>query len=457
MAVRITSAALHERPEDGRERPARYDASPLRWSHLAAASERLAASLEYETTLRTVAALTLPLRGSWSIVDLVEDDGATFRVAVVHPDPERQALARALGPGWPPRRDHACGIPSAALTGRSELVARVPAEVLAQAAEEGDRVQLARLGIASLITVPMVAHGRIIGAMTFLSSIPGRAFREEDVALAEDLARRCAVAIANARLHREALGRAEAEEARRRAEIADQVKQELLMLLSHELRTPLNGIAGYLELLDTEMAGPLTPRQRSYVERLQASERQLLRMVEDMLDFIRLSSGGEIHYQLADVPLAPVVGGLDLAFRPALEEKGIELRTDCPGELTVFADATKLWQILFNLMSNARKFTQEGGMVSVACAAEGGRVDVRVTDTGVGIPAAKLDRIFLAFTQAEDLTLTRGKDGLGLGLTVSRQLARGMGGTLSGSCGPDGGCIFTLSLPRYPGPDPLVA
>jgi signal transduction histidine kinase len=457
MVDRSTYLHQDQRARDGRQRFAPRHPAGLDWAFLANASERLADSLDYDTTLHTVAGLCMPMHGCWTIVDLLDGDGAARRLAVVHPDPDRGALAGRLESAWPPRRHHGQSVPVAALTGESELIADVTEAVLAEVAGGDDELRvLRRLEIVSLITVPMVAHGRTIGAMTFVSSSHERVFQDEDVALAEDLARRCAVAIANARCHCDALARADAYEARRRAEIAAQVKTELLMLLSHELRTPLNGIAGYLELLDTEMPGPLTPRQRLYVERLQAGEHQLLRMVEDMLDFIRLSAGGEIHYDLADVPLARVVRTLDLAYRPVLEEQGIEFRTDCPADLSAFADATKVWQILFNLLSNARKFTQRGGRVSVECVAEGERVEMRVRDTGVGVQAAKLDRIFQAFTQADDLTLTRDKEGLGLGLTVSRQLARGMGGGLSGWSVPGGGCTFTVSLPRHPGQHPLL-
>jgi signal transduction histidine kinase len=417
-----------------------------RWSFLAEASDHLADSLDYETTLRTVAGLSLPLLGSWSIVDLCDADGTVRRLAIVHHDPEMQKLARQLEEGWPPQRDDPVGAASVVRTGTSELIARVPDDLLEKVARGPEnRRLLGSLGIASLMTVPMRARGRILGAMTFLSSSPDRIFTESDLSLAEDLGRRCAVSIENARLHRDALALAESEAGRLRAEAADEVKAEFLSMLNHELRTPLNGIAGYLELLAMEVAGPLTSRQREYVDRIQAGERQMLRMVEDMLNFIRLYSQ-EIQYETVDFPLCQVVEDAAGAYRPTLEGKGLALRIDCPAEVRASADPAKVWQVLFNLLSNARKFTEPGGEVAVESAPSGENVVLRVRDTGCGIEPRKLGKIFDPFVQG-DPALSRRAEGIGLGLAISRQLARGMGGDLTAETVSGEGSTFTLTLP----------
>lgn len=420
--------------------------APSRWSFLAEASDCLADSLDYETTLRTVAGLSLPLLGSWSMVDLCEPDGSLRRLAIVHSDPEMQALALTLESTWPPQRDDPLGAPVVVRTGVAELIPHVPDALLVAVARSEDNLQMLRaLGITSILTVPMRARGRTLGAMTFLSS-GERAFHEPDVSLAEDLARRCAIAIDNARLHRQAMSLAEADAARHPSEVADQARSEFLTLLSHELRTPLNGIAGYLELLAMEIAGPLTARQREYLERLQAGERQLLRMVEDMLNFIRLYSNGEVLYDLHEFALLPVLENLEQAYRPALEAKGIALRMRCPDNLRARADPAKVWQVLFNLLSNARKFTEPGGVVSLECSDSGNRVLLRVRDTGRGIVPDRLEMVFEPYVQ-EETGLTRRADGLGLGLTVGRQLARGMDGDLRCESRPGKGSTFILSLP----------
>jgi signal transduction histidine kinase len=440
------------RPEGTRGGGSGADASTAaaeartRWSFLATASEHLADSLDYETTLRTVAGLSVPLLGSWSIVDLVEPDGTLRRLAIVHPDPRMQALAQRLEDGWPPQRDDPMGPAVVVRTGVAELIARVADELLVQSARDDENLHLLRsLGIASLMTVPMRARGRILGTMTFLSSSPERTFTQPDLSLAEDLGRRCGVSIENARLHRDALALAESEAGRLRAEAADEAKAEFLSMLSHELRTPLNGIAGYLELLAMEVAGPLTGRQREYIDRIQTGERQLLRMIEDMLNFIRLYSQ-QIQYERVDFPLRQVVDDVTATYRDPLKAKGLALHVDCPPHIRASADAAKVWQVLFNLLSNARKFTEPGGQVWVECEAEGAVVRVRVRDTGCGMDGASLRKIFDPFFQA-DLSLTRPAGGAGLGLAISRQLALGMGGDLTGETVWGEGSTFTLTLP----------
>jgi signal transduction histidine kinase len=426
--------------------PTAVDDARARWSFLAAASEHLADSLDYETTLRTVAGLSVPLLGSWSIVDLVEPDGAIRRLAIVHPDPAMQALAQRLESGWPPQRDDPVGPATVARTGVAELVVTVPDELLVRVAGGDENLGLLRsLGIASLITVPMRARGRILGTMTFLSASPERTFTASDLSLAEDLGRRCGVSIENARLHRDTLALAESEAGRLRAEAENETKAEFLSMLSHELRTPLNGIAGYLELLSMEVAGPLTGRQRQYIDRIQTGERQLLRMIEDMLNFIRLYSQ-QVQYERVDFPLAGVVQDVAGSYRPALEAKGLALHVHCPPDLRANADAAKVWQVVSNLLSNARKFTEPGGQVWVECEADGDVVCVRVRDTGCGMDGASLRKIFDPFYQA-DLSLTRSADGAGLGLAISRQLARGMDGDLTVETVWGAGSTFTLTLP----------
>jgi signal transduction histidine kinase len=440
-ASRQTSPASRETSSDAGD----ADVSRVRWTFLAEASRCLADSLEYETTLETIAGLALPLLGSWSIVDLTEPDGTPRRLTIVHPDPEKRAIARELKAGWPPRREDPLGVSRVAQTGRSELLSEITDDFLVSVARTEENLRRLRaLGMTSLMTVPMRARGRTLGAITFIASSAGRPFSDADLSLAEDLAERCGLAIDNARLHRAAQALVETELSRLRAETADQIKSEFLRTVSHELRTPLNVMAGYLELLAMEIAGPLTKLQRQYVERVQAGEQQLLRIVEDMLNFVRLYAK-EIEFDLVDVDLLSVVEHVSEAYRPGIEEKGLELATHCDPHLRAHTDPAKVWQILMNLLSNARKFTDPGGKVTVACAMEGDRPTIRVIDTGSGIPAAKAESVFEPFVQA-DASLTRPAEGIGLGLSISRQLARNMKGDLTVTSTPGDGCTFVLAL-----------
>jgi hypothetical protein len=264
---------------DSREQDGGSDEVRRRWAFLAEASRCLADSLDYEMTIETVAGLALPLLGSWSIVDLTEPDGSISRLAIVHPDADKQEIARELKSGWPPRRDDPVGLSTVAQSGRSDLVDRITDDLLARVARNPQNLgRLRALGMTSVLTVPMAARGHVLGAITFISSAESRRFNDADISLATDLAHRCALAIDNARLHRTAQALVDTERARLAAEAADQIKSEFLATVSHEMRTPLNVIAGYLELLGMEIAGPLTKVQRNYVERIRSGEQQLLRI-----------------------------------------------------------------------------------------------------------------------------------------------------------------------------------
>jgi signal transduction histidine kinase len=417
----------------------------VRWTFLAEASRCLADSLDYETTLETVAGLALPLLGSWSIVDLLEPTGSARRLSIVHPDPDKQQIARALKQGWPPRREDPVGAAAVVRTGRPEVMHVITDEFLVDVARNDENLRnLRALGMTSLMTVPIAARGHILGAITFISSSEGRRFDAADLSLAEDLAERCGLAIDNARLHRSAQALVDSERARLRAETEDQIKSEFLRTVSHELRTPLNVMAGYLELLAMEIAGPLNELQKEYVGRVQSGEEQLLRIVEDMLNFVRLYSQ-EIQYEMADVGLRGVIEDVAGAYRHGLEEKGLRFDWHCEPEIRAHTDPAKVWQILMNLLSNARKFTPQGGSVTLVCGMEDDVPVIRVRDTGCGIPASRLQSVFEPFVQA-DGTLTRPAEGMGLGLSISRHLARDMKGDLTVDSDEGDGCHFTLTL-----------
>ncbi|MFL5537693.1 MAG: GAF domain-containing protein, partial [Longimicrobiaceae bacterium] len=187
-----------------RDAAGRFDFQAAGCAYLAEASRMLADSLEYETTLANVAALALPGLGAWCIVDVVEEDGSMRRLAVVHPDPSKQALARRLASGWPPEAGDPLGVPLVAQTRRAEVVEEVTDEMLVEAAHDEENLRTLRaLGIGSLIVAPMLARGHVHGAMTFVSPREHH-YGPRDVELAEDLARRAAMAIENARLYRAA-------------------------------------------------------------------------------------------------------------------------------------------------------------------------------------------------------------------------------------------------------------
>jgi signal transduction histidine kinase len=402
---------------------------------LAEASRLLASSLEYEPTLATVAGLALPFLGSWCFVDLVEPDGSMRRVAVIHPDPELQKLARKLENGWPPERDDPLGAPRAVRTRTSEILSHVSDEMLVQAAHGEENLQiLRRLGIGSLIVAPMIARDHVLGAVTFVSADTGHQYTDEDLFLANEITSRSAIAIENARLLRT-------------AEEANRAKSVFLSTMSHELRTPLNAISGYAELLAMEVKDPLTSEQRTQIERIQTNQRHLLALVNEVLDFARLDVG-RMEYDIQPVPVSAAIRDVECVVAPLAEAKGITFPRECGhADLVVRADREKLTQILVNLFTNAVKFTDSGGRVTLRCEQGDGRIRFRIQDTGRGIPPEHLEQIFEPFMQVSE-GHTRTEEGTGLGLAISRNLARGMGGEIMVASRLGEGSTFTLDLPQ---------
>ena len=246
----------------------------------------------------------------------------------------------------------------------------------------------------------------------------------------------------------------QAQELQRQRALADdanRAKSAFLAVMSHELRTPLNAIGGYAQLLELGLHGPITAEQREALDRIVRSQRLLLRLVNDVLNLSRIEAG-RVDYQFADLVLADVVNAIMPMIEPQLAAKRISCEMDVARELVVRADREKAEQVVLNLLTNAAKFTPEGGHVAIG--AESRREDpdwvhLHVRDTGVGIAPEMQAKIFEPFVQV-DTRHVRRAEGTGLGLTISRDLARGMGGDLTVESSPDRGSTFTLSLPTPP-------
>ncbi|HMA03998.1 MAG TPA: histidine kinase dimerization/phospho-acceptor domain-containing protein, partial [Gemmatimonadaceae bacterium] len=262
------------------------------------------------------------------------------------------------------------------------------------------------------IGVPLVVGGNVIGLLAVVRTEDADAERyADDEWLLSALADQTAAPVENAQLT-EALDRArllaensrlyeaeraarrEAEVARMEAESANRAKSEFLANMSHELRTPLNAIAGYVELLDMEIRGPITPTQREDLARIKASQRMLLRLVNDVLNFAKLESG-HVPLNFKEVGVNTVLAAVEPLVLPQLMAKGLRFRSEpCPEDVRVIADPEKLEQILLNLLSNAIKFTPAEGSIRLSCDADESTVSIIVADTGRGIPQEKQDRIF---------------------------------------------------------------
>jgi signal transduction histidine kinase len=245
---------------------------------------------------------------------------------------------------------------------------------------------------------------------------------------------------------REQQARASAEEAYQVAEAANRAKGEFLAVMSHELRTPLNAIGGYAELLEMGIRGPINAQQKEDLHRIQTSQRHLLGLINEVLNYAKLGTG-TVHYDTTDVQLRDALSTAQSLVGPQARAKGLKLRIgECPEELHARCDGEKLQQILVNLLSNAVKFTDRNGSVELFCSQEGEVVNINVRDSGIGISDDKLGAIFDPFVQVR-ADLTRTSEGTGLGLAISRDLARGMKGDLTVTSKIGEGSTFTLTLP----------
>jgi signal transduction histidine kinase len=315
----------------------------------------------------------------------------------------------------------------------------------------------------SFVGVPLIVQGRVTGLLAVMRS-EGQRVTAADEWLLSALADQTAAPVAHARLSEEVahmtllaenarlyeaerVARQEAEAARRDADAANRAKSEFLASMSHELRTPLNAIAGYTELIALGVRGPVTDAQRQDLERIRLSQRHLLSLVNDILNFAKIEAG-HVGFTILPVLVEPVLASVGAMVSPQLAAKEIEFTIeDCAANIVVYADEEKLKQILLNLLSNAIKFTPSGGRVVVECHVGPHDIALRVRDTGVGIPSEQLEAIFQPFVQVR-ATSDALTEGTGLGLSISRHLARAMGGDVAAESVLHRGSVFTLTVPR---------
>ena len=542
-----------------------------RRAFLAGALQELSSSLDYERTLVTVARLAVPTIADWCAVDMRDGDSTrTRRLAVAHVDPEKLALVAELEKRYPPDPDAPQGVPNILRTGMAEMVAEIPAALIEASARDAAHLRVLReLALHSYIGVPIKVGDRTVGAITFVSAESRRAYGAEDLRLAQALADRAAVAIANARLYRDAeqaredaasdrdqlaalivaapvgiavlrapelvfemfnepyrgmvpgiaIGRAASElvvdprnldrlrqvvatgeaygaseykvvrpgpdgpvisyntftvqplraadgtvdrlvffatdvtdqvvarqrvdVARADAERANRSKDEFLAMLGHELRNPLAPILTALQLMSLR-GGDRLEHERKVIER---QVKHMVRLVDDLLDVSRITRG-KVNLEREPVEIASVIADAIEIASPLLEQGRHQFETQVPRHgLVVLADRQRLTQVMSNLLTNAAKYTEAGGRIEVVAERAGDRITVRVKDSGIGIAADMLPRIFDLFVQ-EEQTIERARGGLGLGLTIVKNLVAMHDGTVTAhSAGLGHGSEFVVELP----------
>lgn len=414
-----------------------------RTAFLAAASHELSMSLDQDATREVVQRRALPREGTWCIVDIIESNGAMHRLAVVHPNPAKQALARTLVDHWSPQPDDPIGAPRVVRHPREPvIITHDSGAALVAAAHGAKNLEILKaIGFGALLVVPLVVRDTLLGAITFVIPQDDPPFSAEEIALATELADRCAVALDNARLYRES------DALRAAADVASRAKSAFLGNMSHELMTPLNAIGGYSELIAMGLRGPVTPEQRIDLTRIKRNQEHLLALITEILNFVRTESG-RMEYHFADVPVQAAVNDVAEMLEGAVKDTNLTLdRGDVAPEIVAWADPDRVRQILVNLVMNAVKYSGPSARITISSTVAADTVLVHVADTGPGIPPEKIEAIFEPFVQLAD-GLTKRQGGVGLGLAISRDLARAMHGNLTVESTVGVGSRFTLTLPR---------
>jgi PAS domain S-box-containing protein len=408
------------------------EASERRSASLAEASRMLAATLDYERTLINISRLAIPTFADWCFVYLASEGEQIGSALIAHVDPEKEFLAQQVEIRPEDLSSETLSVVRVFQTGTPELFDDVSEEQLRSAVRDERKLEaLQQLGLRSAVIVPIPGWHSVVGVIGFASPKPGR-YTTTELIFAQDLARRISLALENARLYRE-------------AQEANRAKDEFLATLSHELRTPLNAILGWTQILRTKRLDDVTTaRAFEAIERNAKSQAEL---IEDMLDMSRIITG-RLRLEFQPVHLSEAVAAALDSVRPAAEAKGIRIDCELEGDASsISGDLHRLQQIVWNLLSNAVKFTPAPGFVRVKLEYSGSEAKLTVTDTGKGISPAFLPFVFDRFRQAETMA-SRTASGLGLGLSIARQLVELHGGLIEASSEGEGrGATFTVAFP----------
>jgi PAS domain S-box-containing protein len=518
-------------------------AQRLRMTFLADASELLGSSLDYETTLSQLARLAVPEMATWCSVDILGPDGSIQRLAVAHEDPERVSWAESLGEEYPPDPDAPMGVPNVIRTMTAEFFPDITDELLVEAAQGDERLlEIVReLGLRSAITVPLVARGRALGALSLIRDEGAPRYTELDLDLASELARRSASAVDNASLYREAERRGDASRALAHvddgvvlldqdgavvsfnpaaarilgvddsalvgetavgaiggwSEIEENAKPEpgdtrgpvtlplvqsdgderwisvsgvdfgdgvvyalrdvteerrlerarsdFVATASHELRTPLAAVLGAVKTLRRDDVSFEPEQREEFMEMIDREAERLSGIVAQILLTGQLDAG---RLPLQVERFDPVALTQDVVDSAELHlPNGIELRVEAPDDIPpVAGDANQLRQVISNLVDNAIKYSPQGGDVELRLNQNGQFARIEVVDAGLGIPRDEHERIFEKFYRL-DPALTRGVNGTGLGLYISKELVERMNGRISVDSEPGRGSTFVVEVP----------
>jgi PAS domain S-box-containing protein len=397
---------------------------------LAEVGVALSASLEYEQTLANLVRLVVQKFADWSAVDVMDEEGQVSRLTVASADPDQAVLCAVLEQ-MPPDRDLPHIMRSVIEIARPIVVEQVTSQYLESLGQGPEHRQaLLATGITSFVAVPLLMHGRPLGALFLGSSTPSRVFRQRDLRWAEALADRAAIAIENARHYRSAVQ-------------ATQLRDRVLGIVAHDLRNPLSTILMQTSALRRQ--GP-EPQRRSEepVEVIHRAAKRMNRLIQDLLDVARMEAG-QLTLERGRLSAGALIAEAVEMQKPLAASSSLELRVEVDPDLAeVWGDRNRLLQVFENLIGNAIKFTQVGGRITAGATSGDGEVVFQVRDTGCGIPSEHLPHVFDRFWQA---TRT-GRRGAGLGLPIAKGIVEAHGGRIWVESAAGSGSTFFFTIPR---------
>ena len=407
---------------------------------LDAAGTVLSGTLNYEETLARIARLAVPFLADWCTVHIL-DEGVIRQPAVAHREVALEEQIGVMQRLYPLVTEGNHPIVRVLRTGTATMNPNVAEEELAAAVTDpGNRTMLRSLGFRGYVVVPLIARGQILGALSFVAADGSRHYDAEDLAVAEELGRRCAVAVDNARLYRD-------------AQDALRARDELLSIVSHDLNNPLSVIGVAVDVLRRRItrADRAEPeRLLDGIDKVDVAARKMRTLISELLDVAHVQAGQPLDLARAEVDLVVLARQAVAEHQATTDRHQITLSTEMP-ELVGYYDHARIERVLANLLTNAVKYSPAGGRIDVRVAREegdGGWALITVSDQGIGIPAADLPRIFQRFHRAGNVV---GRvSGTGIGLTSARQIIEQHGGTIGATSNEGQGSTFTIRLPLAP-------
>lgn len=397
--------------------------------------ERLAESLDLQTTLENVVRAAVPYLADWAVIDLAEAHGPLRRAAIVHADPAKADLAAELLRRTPAPVRMKEGVHAAVAGTRSVLLRDLGPEWIHATAPDPRRAELLeRMGVRSYVIVPMAARGRVVGALSFVAA--DRNFTEEQVRIAEEIARRAALYADNARLYTE-------------AQQAIRLREDVVAMVSHDLRNPLNAIRLGLQILTRRLpppeAFPAGSDPRKPLADVERATRRALTLIDQLLEFARIEAGN-VHLDFEELPAAVLLDQVVALMGPLAAERRVVLEASTDQALRLRCDAARILRVLENLVGNAIKFSPPGAVVTVSASRRGEEAVFAVEDQGPGIAPEDAAHIFDRYWQPDR---TRG-EGTGLGLAIARGIVDAHGGSLSVRSELGRGSTFTFTVGAAP-------